>query len=267
MAPSNSPQKKPIFMGKEFYAQVNSDIDRGVDPNELVEMGYQSNLLSELTAPRIGELAAGSELLQTVETEPTMLEKFTARFSWVPRYEQEVNIAVRGIGPTLQGKRINRVEEIVNNIQGYATASNMIQHTLRAGLTDQKELSTVSAEKIGGFKDEHGHYGPKGRNAIVDALATEQLFQQEVLTGAGPWPHRSKDEGEISPKRLSPFVKMVNELSDEALVEMWQNTFNNQAQRAKFWLGMIREDDHQIHPRIQEVLREKLAKTHGAYRR
>jgi hypothetical protein len=254
-------------MDKEYYSRIGEEVQRGVDPQELLEMGYESRLLSSLTS-HIGEIASATEVSEPPETESTNLEKFTTRFSWVPRFEQEVNIAVESIEHTLLGKHIRDVEKVVDNIKGYLWSANNIRTTLKQGLTNQNELSTISPKKIREFVDEFGHYGGKGRNAIIDSLATQLLFQEEVLKGTGPWPHRDKKEGRISLNRLKPSIKIVNESSDEELVEMWDATYNSQTARARFWAGMIDEDSlHSIHPRIAEVLRERNDPSRGAYRR
>jgi|GEM_PF-3750802 len=256
--------KQPPYLDREYYSRLGEEVNRGVEPETLQEMGYQSPLLDRLTS-HLGTVASSGEVLQPVEEEPTKLEKFTTRFTWVPRYEQEINIALNGIEDTLAGKHISDVEKIVDNIRGYVRASNNTQDTLRQGLTDKDELSTVSVDTIRNYVDEYGHYGRKGKNSIVEAIATQLLFREEVLKGSGPWPKRSSGEGYISLNRLKPFIKMVNESSDEAILEMWKDTFNNQAVRAKFWLGIIASDNP--HPRIREVQSERRDPTRGAFRR
>jgi hypothetical protein len=248
---------------------IGAELQRGVDPRDLFEMGYDNVVVRSLIHT-MGRLTSSEELMtsvdpvfpereqKTTEIKPSNLERFRDRFSWTPRYEREVTLAVKGMEHNLRSAvPIQGVETTIDEIHGYSRAAIHAQHILRSGCTDYNELSTISADLI------REHIDEEGVRDILEAISTELLFKEGVVAEKEPWAILGKN-GRVGKTRLLPFIKKVKLANDEQLLEMWKDTFNSQGQRAKFWVKTA--EGMTSHPRVEMVKAEQRDPSRGHYR-
>src|ERR1700685_3284360 len=94
---TNHDSHDPFLAG--YYSNVGEELQRGVDPNVMAEIGFDDLLTQNLRG-------VGGTAVEAV-IDPTPEDIFIAKgFTWVPHQKSEVTLAVKGLEHEIEQKDI-----------------------------------------------------------------------------------------------------------------------------------------------------------------